>query len=77
MVIDKNAVLKVVNPALAVLMLNQPFSAFLSVVIGWDFFEGMHVGGGVLLLCVAAVHLMLNWRWVATNLLKKRKKQEA
>ncbi len=74
---DKNAVLKVVNPALAILMLNQPFSALLSEVTGWDFFEGLHVGGGVLIVCMAAVHLMLNWRWVATNLLKNRKKQEA
>jgi protein-S-isoprenylcysteine O-methyltransferase Ste14 len=74
---DKNAVLKIVNPALAILMLNQPFSALLSEVTDWDFFEGLHVGGGILLVCMAAVHLMLNWRWVTTNLLKKRKKQEA
>jgi hypothetical protein len=74
---DKNAVLKVVNPALAILMLNQPLSGLLIAVTDWDFFEGLHVGGGVLLVCMAAVHLMLNWRWVATNLLKNRKKQEA
>ncbi len=73
---DKNAALKVVNPVLAILTLNQPFSALLSGVTGWDFFEGLHVLGGALLVCVAAVHLMLNWRWVTTNLLKKRKKQE-
>ena len=73
---DKNAVLKVVNPALAILMLNQPFSAFLSEVTGWDLFEGLHVLGGVLLLCAAAVHLALNWKWVELNLLKRRKKQQ-
>ena len=74
---DKNAVLKVVNPALAILMLNQPFSGGLSEGTGWDFFGGLNVGGGILLVCMAALHLILNWRWVATNLLKKRKKQEA
>lgn len=73
---NKNAVLKVVNPALAILMVNQPFSALLSEVTGWDFFESLHVGGGVLLVSVAAVHLMLNWKWVTMNLLKNRKKQE-
>ena len=73
---DKNAALRVVNPALAILMLNQPFSALLSELTGWDFFEGLHVGGGVLLLIAAAVHLILNWRWVAINLLNYRKKQE-
>jgi hypothetical protein len=67
---NKNAVLKVVNPALAILLLNQPFSAFLSEVTGWDFFESLHVGGGILLVLVATIHLMLNWRWVTTNFLK-------
>ena len=67
---DKNAVLRVVNPALAILLLNQPFSAFLFEVTGWDFFESLHVGGGILLVLVATIHLMLNWRWVTTNFLK-------
>jgi hypothetical protein len=73
---DKNSVLKVVNPALAILMLNQPFSALLSVLTDWDFFEGLHIGGGVLLVLVAAVHFMLNWRWGVTNILKKSKTQK-
>ena len=74
---DKKAVLKVVNPALAILMLNQPFSALLSEVTGWDFFEGLHVGGGILLFSASAVHLMLNWGWVATNFFGNGKKQKA
>jgi hypothetical protein len=73
---EKNAVLKIVNPMLAILMLNQPLSAFLSEVTGWDLFEGLHILGGVLLLCAAAVHLALNWKWVEMNLLKNRRKQE-
>lgn len=73
---DKNAVLKVINPALALFMLNQPFSAFLMAVTGWDLFEILHVGGGVLLVLAAAIHLMLNWKWVEMNLLKHRTKQQ-
>ena len=74
MKVDKNAALKIVNPSLAILMLNQPFSAFLSEVTGWDLFEGLHVLGGLLLLMAAAVHLMLNWTWIELNLLKRGKK---
>lgn len=73
---DKNVVLKVVNPALAILLLNQPFSALLMSVTDWDIFEGLHAGGGILLLLVAAVHLILNWKWVELNLLKHRTKQQ-
>jgi hypothetical protein len=73
---DKNAVLKVVNPALAILILNQPLSGLLMAITDWDFFEGMHVGGGILLVLAAAIHLMLNWKWVELNLLKRRKKQQ-
>jgi len=29
----------------------------------------MHVGGGILLLLFAAIHLMLNWKWVQMNFL--------
>lgn len=74
---DKNAVLKIVNPILAILILNQPFSAFLSEVTGWGLFEGLHVLGGVLLLCAVAVHVALNWKWIELNLLKPKKKQQA
>jgi hypothetical protein len=73
---DKNTALKVVNPALAVLILNQPFSGLLYLVIGWDFFESLHVGGGILLVLLVALHLMLNWRWVTTNFFKSGKKQK-
>jgi len=65
-----------VNPLLAILMLNQPFSGLLSSVTDWDIFESLHVGGGILLVWVAVVHLMLNWRWVTTNFFKNNKKQK-
>jgi hypothetical protein len=65
-----------VNPLLAILMLNQPFSGLLSSVTDWDIFESLHVGGGILLVWVAVVHLMLNWRWVTTNFFKNVRKQK-
>jgi hypothetical protein len=66
---EKNTMLKVVNPVLALLILNQPFSGFLYSWTDWDAFETMHVGGGILLLLFAAIHLMLNWKWVQMNFL--------
>jgi Domain of unknown function (DUF4405) len=74
---DKNTALKVTNPVLAVLILNQPFSGLLISLTDWDFFESLHVGGGILLVLVAAVHLKLNWRWVTANFLRKGKNPKA
>jgi len=73
---EKNTVLKVVNPVLAVLILNQPFSGFLYSWTDWGAFETLHVGGGILLLIVSAIHLMLNWKWVQVNLLSNGKKHK-
>ena len=73
---QKNTVLKVVNPVLAVLILNQPFSGFLYSWTDWDAFETMHVGGGILLLMFAAIHLILNWKWVQVNFLNYANKKK-
>ena len=36
---DKNATLRIVNPLLGILLLNQPFSIILKALTGWDVFE--------------------------------------
>jgi hypothetical protein len=36
----------------------------------------MHVGGGILLLLAAAIHVMLNWKWIQVNLLNEAKKKK-
>jgi hypothetical protein len=42
---DQTAVLKVVNPVLAILMLDLPISSLLCALTGWGFFKGLHVDG--------------------------------
>jgi hypothetical protein len=70
---DKRTALKIVNPVLALLVLNQPFSAFLYSMTHREVFDNMHVGGGIALLVLAAIHLMLNWNWVRINFLQDAK----
>jgi hypothetical protein len=72
---DKAATLRIVNPLLGILLLNQPLSIILSTLTGWDVFEGLHIVGGIGLLILAAIHLMLNWGWVRMNFLKTAKKK--
>lgn len=74
---DKNATLKIVNPLLGILLLNQPFSIILNALTGWDLFEGLHIVGGVGLLILAAIHVVLNWGWVRMNFLRRAGKRKS
>ena len=68
---NKTKTLKILNPLLAVLVLNQPLSIYLYEATHHEAFEFLHVGGGVLLVIGAALHLILNWGWVKVNFLPK------
>jgi len=70
---NKTVMLKVLNPVLAVLLLNQPLTGLLYSTFDLEFFEGLHIGGGVTLLMAAAIHGMLNWSWIRANFLQPRR----
>ena len=67
----RNSVLKVVNPILAVLLLNQVLTGLLRGMLPKELFEVMHEGGGALVALGALVHVVLNWNWVRANYLKR------
>jgi len=69
---NKNSALKLLNPFLAVLVLNQPLSIYLHEATHHEAFEFLHLGGGALLVIGAALHLILNWGWVKVNLSPKK-----
>jgi hypothetical protein len=67
----KKFALKVLNPILALIILNQIFSALLSNVLSHRLFEKIHETGGFLLIIGVVIHILLNWSWVKTTYLKK------
>ena len=67
----RNDMLKIVNPVLAVLLINQLFTALLHDLLPKEVFEVLHGGGGITLAVVATIHIILNWNWVKANFLKK------
>lgn len=69
---NKNQLLKIVNPLLGVLLLNQALSGVFGDTLGPELFEVLHVTGAVLLVVGVIVHVFLNWTWVAHNLLRKK-----
>ena len=71
----RNTMLKILNPVLAILLLNQLFSAAISDVIPKSVFEFLHEGGGSLLAIAAVLHLLLNWNWVKATYFKEPSKE--
>ncbi len=69
---NKTSTLKLLNPVLALLVLNQPLSIYLHEATHIEAFEFLHLGGGVLLVIGAALHLILNWSWVKVNFFPKK-----
>ena len=68
---NKTKALKLLNPMLGVLVLNQALVGLLHDALPRGVFEVMHEGGGVLLVLGVILHLILNWNWVRANFLKK------
>ncbi len=66
-----NALLKVLNPILVVLAVNQAVTALLLDELPPRAFEIFHKGGGAVLLALIAIHFILNFNWVKANYFTK------
>jgi hypothetical protein len=67
------AILKIVNPILAVVFIFQIITGLMHGIIPHEVHETLHGGGAsVLILCVI-VHVILNWNWVRANFLTSGK----
>ncbi len=67
----KNALLKILNPILLVLFINQAITALFLDELPHKVFEIFHKGGGGILLGLIAVHFILNFNWVKANYFSK------
>lgn len=67
----KNFILKIINPMLGVLLINQVVMGLLHDMLPQKVFEVMHEGGGIVFAIVALLHVILNWRWIKANFFQK------
>ena len=67
----RNKMLKVLNPILAVFFLNQAISAIFRDSLSRPAFDILHKTAGLILLCLIALHIILNFNWVKANYLSK------
>ncbi len=67
----KTDVLKVVNPILGILLLNQILTGLLADMLPREVFGVLHQGGGIAFAVLAVLHLILNWNWIKANYFQK------
>ncbi len=67
---NKNLLLKIINPILLILFISQACSGLFHHSLSHKMFEIVHEGGGIILVGISLVHLILNWGWVRGNFLK-------
>lgn len=59
----KQTLLKWTNPLLGLAVINQAATGMLADDLPPRLFQILHVGGGYLLIALAALHAALNWAW--------------
>jgi len=70
-IMKRNMLLKILNPLLLVLFINQAVTVLFREKISQDAFASFHKGGGAILLVLIAIHLILNFNWVKANYFAK------
>jgi len=68
----RNDALKIINPLLGLLVINQILTGLFGGSLPHDLFEFLHEGGGFALAGVALIHLILNWNWVKATYFKRK-----
>jgi hypothetical protein len=71
MIMKRNTALKILNPFMFVLFVNQAMTVILLKHISFHTFGLFHKTGGAILLCLIVVHFTLNCDWVKANYFPK------
>lgn len=74
---NRNKILKVLNPILGLLLVNQIVTGIFGESLPNELFEILHEGGGYVFAATAVLHVILNWNWVKANMFPGRTSQKA
>ena len=69
----KQTALKIVNPLLGLLIINQALTGIFHLYLSNRAFTILHEWGGYVLVTMVIVHVVLNWGWVRAQFLRRRK----
>ena len=68
----KATALKILNPLLALLFINQATTGLLADELPREAFEILHEGGAYVLIAGVVLHVVLNWNWVKATFFRKK-----
>jgi hypothetical protein len=63
----RNTALKILNPLLLLFFINQAITALFHEHLSLKTFGLFHETGGAILLCLIALHIILNFNWIKAN----------
>ncbi|MHB9069359.1 MAG: hypothetical protein ACYC54_03205 [Sedimentisphaerales bacterium] len=67
----RNNLLKILNPILLVFFVNQAITVIFRDSLSFKAFDIFHKTAGGILLCLIALHLILNFNWIKANYFSK------
>ena len=67
----RNTALKILNPILLVLFVNQAITGLSNTKLSREAFEFFHEGGGIVLIALIILHLILNFNWIKASYFSK------
>jgi len=68
----RNTVFKILNPVLFLFFINQAITVLLREHLSFKTFGLFHKIGGATLLCLIALHIILNFNWIKANYFPRR-----
>jgi hypothetical protein len=69
----RNTALKILNPFLLLFFINQVTTVLLREHLPFKTFSLFHKTGGAILLCLIALHIILNFNWIKASFFPRRR----
>jgi len=70
-----NKILKILNPLLFLLVVNQAVTGMLHDKMTPEVFDYVHFMSGILLSVLIVAHIVLNWGWIKQQYFKRINKK--
>ena len=68
----RNTAFKILNPVLFLFFISQAITVLLHEHLSFKTFGILHKIGGAILLCLIALHIILNFNWIKANYFPRR-----